>query len=348
MAFGTGNNSISFEDIKRKVTDADLVSYYLGVTEIPCVIHSPLRKDAKPSFGLYSRDGNRIYWTDLATKETGGVYDLLSLMWACSYREVLGRISRDMRNFTSEARVGTYSPCTIRDISSYQKNSDLQCKIREWRKYDIDYWASYGVPLEWLKYADVYPISHKIVISDGKRYVFGADKLAYAFVERKENKITLKIYQPLNKQYKWANKHDRSVISLWTKIPEKGDKVCICASLKDALCLWANTGIPAIAVQGEGYSMSETAISELKRRYHSVYILFDNDEAGLIDGEKLASQTGFVNLVLPKFANGKDVSDLFHSVSKEEFVKIMNNLFTPAPSYVYKECDEDDPFGLPF
>lgn len=348
MAFGTGNNSISFEDIKRKVTDADLVSYYLGVTEIPCVIHSPLRKDAKPSFGLYSRDGNRIYWTDLATKETGGVYDLLSLMWACSYREVLGRISRDMRNFTSGARVGTYSPCAIRDISSYQKNSDLQCKIREWRKYDVDYWASYGVPLEWLKYADVYPISHKIVISDGKRYVFGADKLAYAFVERKENKITLKIYQPLNKQYKWANKHDRSVISLWTKIPEKGDKVCICASLKDALCLWANTGIPAIAVQGEGYSMSETAISELKRRYHSVYILFDNDEAGLIDGEKLASQTGFVNLVLPKFANGKDVSDLFHSVSKEEFVKIMNNLFTPAPSYVYKECDEDDPFGLPF
>ena len=348
MAFGTGNNSISFEDIKRKVTDADLVSYYLGVTEIPCVIHSPLRKDAKPSFGLYSRDGNRIYWTDLATKETGGVYDLLSLMWACSYREVLGRISRDMRNFTSGARVGTYSPCAIRDINSYQKNSDLQCKIREWRKYDVDYWASYGVPLEWLKYADVYPISHKIVISDGKRYVFGADKLAYAFVERKENKITLKIYQPLNKQYKWANKHDRSVISLWTKIPEKGDKVCICASLKDALCLWANTGIPAIAVQGEGYSMSETAISELKRRYHSVYILFDNDEAGLIDGEKLASQTGFVNLVLPKFANGKDVSDLFHSVSKEEFVKIMNNLFTPAPSYVYKECDEDDPFGLPF
>ena len=347
MAFGTGNNSISFEDIKRKVTDADLVSYYLGVTEIPCVIHSPLRKDAKPSFGLYSRDGNRIYWTDLATKETGGVYDLLSLMWACSYREVLGRISRDMRNFTSGARVGTYSPCAIRDISSYQKNSDLQCKIREWRKYDVDYWASYGVPLEWLKYADVYPISHKIVISDGKRYVFGADKLAYAFVERKENKITLKIYQPLNKQYKWANKHDRSVISLWTKIPEKGDKVCICASLKDALCLWANTGIPAIAVQGEGYSMSETAISELKRRYHSVYILFDNDEAGLIDGEKLASQTGFVNLVLPKFANGKDVSDLFHSVSKEEFVKTMNNLFTPAPSYVC-ECDEDDPFGLPF
>lgn len=348
MAFGTGNNSVSFEDIKRKVTDADLVSYYLGVTEIPCVICSPLRKDTKPSFGLYSRDGNRIYWTDLATKETGGIYDLLSLMWHCDYREVLKRIQRDIKNFTSGATVGTYSPCAIRDIGSYQRNSDLQCKIREWRKYDIDYWASYGVPLEWLKYADVYPISHKIVISEGKRYVFGADKLAYAFVERKESKITLKIYQPMNKQYKWANKHDRSVISLWTKIPEKGDRVCICSSLKDALCLWANTGIPAIAVQGEGYGISDTAISELKRRFKKVYILFDNDTAGLVDGEKLANQTGFINIVLPKFNGGKDVSDLFHAVGKEEFVKIIDSLFNPKPLYMMEEYDEDDPFRLPF
>ena len=89
MAFSTGKDSVSFEDIKSKVSDADLVSYYLGVTEIPCFIHSPLRKDTNPSFGLYSRDGNRIYWTDLATREGGGIYDLLSLMWHCSYKEVL-------------------------------------------------------------------------------------------------------------------------------------------------------------------------------------------------------------------------------------------------------------------
>lgn len=345
MAFSTGKDSVSFEDIKSKVSDADLVSYYLGVTEIPCFIHSPLRKDTNPSFGLYSRDGNRIYWTDLATREGGGIYDLLSLMWHCGYKEVLKRIQQDMKRFAGGAKVGTYTPCAIRDITSHQSDSDLQCKVREWRQYDIAYWASYGVPLEWLKYAGVYPISHKIVVSEGKKYVFGADKLAYAFVERKEGRVTLKIYQPHNKaDRKWANKHDRSVISLWTKIPETGDKVCICSSLKDALCLWANTGIPSIAVQGEGYGMSDTAISELKRRYRQVYILFDNDEAGLADGEKLSKQTGFTNVVLPKFNDGKDVSDLFKSVGKEKFCDIINSLFRP----VEEEEDEDDPFGLPF
>lgn len=342
MAFSTGKDSVSFEEVMSKVNEADLVAYYLGVTEIPCFIHSPLRQDRKPSFGLYSKDGKRIYWIDLATREGGGIYDLLSLMWHCSHKEVLIRIQKDMKKFTMGAKVGTYTPCEVRNMVSHRGNTDLQCKVREWRKYDIDYWESYGVPLEWLKYAEVYPISHKIVISNGKRYVFGADKLAYAFVEHKEDKVTLKIYQPFNKSgRKWSNKHDRSVISLWTKIPEKGDKVVICSSLKDALCLWANTGIPAIAVQGEGYGMSDTAILELKKRFDNVYVLFDNDEAGLLDGKKLAEQTGFTNIILPQFIGGKDVSDLYKSVGKQKFIETILCLFK-------QDTDEDDPFDLPF
>lgn len=341
MAFSTGKNSVSFEEIKSVVTDAELVFHYLGIAEIPCFISSPLRKDIKPSFGFYSNDGKRIYWIDLATREGGGIYDLLSLMWNCSYKEVLVRIQKDMKDFTTGAEVDTYKPCIVRDAASHRSHNELQCKVREWRQYDIDYWESYGVSLEWLKYAEVYPISHKIILSGGKRYVFGADKLAYAFVEHKEGRVTLKIYQPKSIEHKWSNKHDKSVISLWTKIPKSGDKVVICSSLKDALCLWANTGIPAIAVQGEGYKLSNTAVSELKRRYNNVYILFDNDKAGLEDAERLSKDTGFINVVLPQFNGGKDVSDLFKSVGKERFQVILPSLFK-------KSDKETDPFTLPF
>lgn len=342
MAFSTGDDSVSFEEIKSKASDADLVSFYLGVNEIPCVINSPLRQDNRPSFGLYSKDRKRIYWVDFATNEAGGIYDLLTLMWNCSYKDVLKRIQKDINKFTTGVKINSCSSSMVNRMTFHSDNKELQCKIREWRQYDIDYWNSYGISLEWLKYAEVYPISHKIVISDGKKYVFGADKLAYAYVERKEGKVTLKIYQPLNKNgYKWSNKHDKSVISLWTKVPEYGDKICICSSLKDALCLWANSGIPSIAVQGEGYNMSETAISELKRRFKKVYILFDNDEAGLADGEKLAKQTGFTNVILPDFNGGKDVSDLFKSVGKSKFNNVINSLFTNP----YTEEDDSD---LPF
>lgn len=329
MAFSSGKKSVSLEDVLSKATEADILFYYLGITEVPCIIHSPLREDKKPSFGLYSIDGKRIFYTDLSTRDRGGLFDLLGQMWGCSYAEVLGRINEDIPKFIRGSHIKSSTSCNIVTTSDYGKNIDLQCKVREWRDYDIEYWSSYGISLKWLKYAEVYPISHKIVIKDNHRYVFGADKYAYAYVEHKEGKVTLKIYQPFNKNgYKWSNKHDMSVISLWTKVPEYGDKICICSSLKDALCLWANTGIPSLAIQGEGYKMSDTAISELKRRYKQVFVLFDNDEAGLLDGKKLSESTGFTNIVLPKFEGGKDVSDQFHSLhDKLKFKEIITGLF---------------------
>lgn len=339
MAISKGKSSVSLDDILSKVTEADILSYYLGVTEVPTIINSPLRQDRRPSFGLYSSDGVRIFYTDLATKDSGGLFDLLGKMWNCSFKEVLTRVNEDISKFCGGANIHSYTPCAVRSTNSYNKDTNLQCKVRDWRSYDIEYWASYGITLEWLKYAEVYPISHKIVIKDGHRYVFGADKYAYAYVEHKEGKVTLKIYQPKNtKGYKWSNKHDKSVISLWTKIPEYGDKVCICSSLKDALCLWSNLGIPALSIQGEGYNMSNTAVNELKRRYKEIYILLDNDEAGLKDGLSLSESTGFINLVLPKFKEGKDISDAYKVLGKERWLKLIKPLFFPS------ESEDDLPF----
>ena len=331
MAISKGKSSVSLDDILSKVTEADILSYYLGVTEVPCIINSPLRQDRRPSFGLYSSDGIRIFYIDLATKDSGGLFDLLGKMWNCGFKEVLNKINKDISKFCGSTSIHSYTPYAVRSTNSYNKNTDLQCKVRDWRDYDIEYWASYGITLEWLKYAEVYPISHKIVIKDGHRYVFGADKYAYAYVEHKEGKVTLKIYQPFNKAgYKWSNKHDKSVISLWTKVPEYGDKICICSSLKDALCLWANANIPSLSIQGEGYNMSDTAISELKRRYKEIYILLDNDEAGLKDGLSLSESTGFTNVVLPKFEGGKDISDAFKILGKEKWLKLIVPLFNSS------------------
>ena len=325
MAFSKGRSSITLQDILSKVSEADIAAKYLNITKIPCIISSPIRVDKKPSFGLYSSDGERIRWVDFATKERGGIFDLLVLMWHCSFKDMIEIIGKDFID-KSNTLVHSYAPNSIR-VSTKSKQIDLLCKIRDWESYDVKYWESYGVPLKWLKYAEVYPISHKIIVKDNKTYVFGADKYAYAFVEHKEGKSTIKIYQPFNKNgFKWSNKHDRSVVSLWTKVPEYGDKIVICSSLKDALCLWANIGIPALAIQGEGYTMSDTAIENLKSRYKHIYILLDNDDVGLKDGIKLSTETGFTNLVLPKFEGGKDLSDLYKSQGIDKFKSIIINL----------------------
>lgn len=329
MAFSSGNISVTLEDILERVSEADLLFLYLGVTEIPCVMCSPLRVDRSPSFSISTLDGHRIQWRDFATKESGNILDLFEKLWKLPYTDVILKMWNDVQTYTSkQISVEVTNKCTIKEITTKERKSKLECKTREWQAHDIKYWESYGITKQWLQFADVYPISHKIILKGDRRMVFGADKYAYAYVERKEGKITLKIYQPFNtKGYKWSNKHDASVISLWTKVPEYGEQIIICSSLKDALCLWSNIGIPCIAVQGEGYSISETAISELKRRYKKIYILFDNDEVGLFDGKKLAERTGFINLTLPDFEGGKDVSDLYKWLNnKEKFKQIMINL----------------------
>lgn len=323
-----GNPSISLEDILTTVSELDILNYYFKIDNIPCIISSPLRLDNHPSFGLYSIDGKKIHWTDLATKDRGGVFDLLGKYWEKSYSDVLIHIFNDLPNITKTNICNiTTSKSKIISTKEYVSNIDLQCKVREWKQHDLEYWQSFGINIKWLKYADIYPISHKIIIKEDRKMVFTADKYAYAYVEFKEGNVTLKIYQPFNKKYKWSNRHDRSVISLWTKVPEYGDKICICSSMKDALCLWANTGIPAIAIQGEGYVISETAINELKRRYKEVFILLDNDNVGLTDGKKLSEQTGFTNLVLPYFKGGKDISDLMKVAGRDIFLKTVLPLF---------------------
>ena len=322
-----GRKSEEYIDISH-IREADIAAYYLGVKSIPCLIASPLRQDKKPSFSLFSNNGEEVGFIDYSTREHGSIIDLLMRMWNCDFVEAKKRIANDMGDAKLNISVGKSSYSSRISVRT-NSGIDLQCRVREWRDYDLEYWGSYGISLKWLKYADVYPISHKIVIKDNISYAFGADKYAYAYVEFKEGRTTLKIYQPFNTRgFKWANRHDRSVISLWTKVPSEGDRVCICSSLKDALCLWANTGIPALAIQGEGYGMSNTAVNELKRRFKKVYICLDNDKAGLEDANHLASKTGFINVVLPQFNGGKDISDMYKVFkNKNEFKETILKLF---------------------
>lgn len=322
------NSSESVNEIMKRVSQGDILEHYFGITTLPTLINSPLRKDKHPSFSIYTPDRKQVKYIDFATGEHGDIYSLMQKYFNLSFAGVMRKIGRDeyFRNCKSNTNF-TATPNMGKNFS-VPSDTDIKVKIRDWKEYDIEYWQSYGISLQWLKYAEVYPISHKIVYKNGERYVFSAAKYAYCFVERKEGNLTLKVYQPFSKRYKWASKNDGSVVGLWTKIPQKGNRLVICSSLKDALCLWSNIGIPCVYVQSETTGLSDTALKVLKSRYKNIFICFDNDKPGLRDGEMLSAKTGFKNVVLPSFDGGKDISDAFKVFGKEAFIDIMKPLFT--------------------
>ena len=338
MTVGKTYRSITTDDIFSKCSEADIVGTYFGVSKIPCKMNSPIRVDKHPSFSFYVTETGHVGYKDYATGDSGGVIKLLQQYWNCSFTDVLNRLYDDIIDDKGVEIVETDRSKVKRNpVKIDYTKSDINVHIREWKQYDLDYWGSYGISLKWLEYAKVYPISHTIVTKtedDGSSvtYTIPVDKYSYVYIEKKDDIVQFKIYRPFNTDgFKWFSRMDGSVVSLWTKLPEYGDAVCVCSSLKDALCLWANAGIPSIAVQGEGYSMSDTAIGVLKKRFKHLFVCFDNDAPGLTDAVKFSERTGFINIVLPQFEGGKDISDLMKSLGtdRNKFKENMMELFLP-------------------
>ena len=330
---GKANIQVDIDSLLSKVSEVNLVCMYLPqVKEIPSVINSPLRKDEHPSFRVYSPDGSRIRWYDYVTGESGGILDLLTGIWGCTLSDALVRIQKDLPKGSGSLSV---SPSLGRHLHMHSADSSciIRTTMRRWEQKDFAYWASYGVPERWLRHADIFPISHIFIISEtGYIRTIVADPYAYTFIERKDGKCTEKVYQPFNKQgMKWRSGHDSSVWDLWTKLPPQGEKVIITSSRKDALCIWANSGIPSVSLQSEAINVKPSVMEELKGRFKQVFVLFDNDlnrekNYGRIDGQKLSEQFNIKQIEIPDVYMCKDISDLYHKYGQGTVVKVIRQL----------------------
>lgn len=309
-----GQDNININDVREITSDDEVVSKYLGINSVPIIMLSPLRKDKNPSLSIFRLPDGNIGYKDFGTGEKGIVYDLLSKLWNISIKQVYRRIIDD------------YSPSntlinkTKRQRKLRKSCTTLNVKTREWRDWDLEYWNKYGVSKEWLEYAEVYPISTLFFNND--KTTIPAEKYAYVYVERKDNKVTLKVYQPYSERFKWISKHDSSVWDLWTKIPITGDKLIITSSRKDALCVWSNSGIPSLSLQGEGYIPKESVINELKNRYKDIYVLYDNDfqsdvNHGRLYGKHLSELYNLKQIEIPDEYKSKDSSDLCMNYGRE-------------------------------
>ena len=319
--------SVSLNDILDIITEDDILYHYFGISKLPCLINSPLRKDEKPSFSIFKSNNLRIRFKDFASGDEGGIIDMLMLYWNVTFKVCLSRIYKDL---PSMGISGLRSKVHYRK-SSYNGHSIITCTVRNWRKHDLEYWGSYGISLKWLKFGEVYPISSIIINKNNNQFTIPAEKYAYVYVERKDNIISLKIYQPLSTSHKWSNSNNSSVWNLWRQLPANGDKLIITSSRKDALCLWENTGIPATSLQGEGYLPKSHVVKQLTDRFENIYVLYDNDfncdtNHGREFGKKLADTYGFKQIEIPLEYKSKDPSDLYHNHGKEVFIKCIKDL----------------------
>lgn len=327
MAFRRCNRSVGLDTLLGKTSEFDIMRFYLNIDVLPALINSPLRQDRNASVSIFSPDGVKVFYKDFGTGEHGSIFDLLGRMWNRTFRETITKIWDDIDR-VKHNRINLNR--TRRGVI-HKSNSILEVRTRQWFDYDIEYWSSYGISMEWLKFGDVYPISHILITRDNITKIIPAEKLAYVYVERKDGRVSLKVYQPKSQRLKWLSKHDSSVWDLWSRLPDRGDTLFITSSRKDALCLWENTGIPSVSLQGEGYVPKEKVINQLKERFGRVIIFFDNDydkdeNHGHIYASRLSGMFDLDMVEIPSEYKSKDPSDLFKNHGAKTFRRVIKEL----------------------
>lgn len=327
MAFRRCNRSVGLDVLLGKTSEFDIMRFYLNIDVLPALINSPLRQDRNASVSIFSPDGVKVFYKDFGTGEHGSIFDLLGRMWNRTFSETIIKIWDDIDR-VKHNRINLNR--TSRGVI-HKSNSILEVRTRQWFDYDMEYWNSYGISREWLEFGDVYPISHILITRDNITKIIPAEKLAYVYVERKDGKVSLKVYQPKSQRLKWLSKHDSSVWDLWSRLPDRGDTLFITSSRKDALCLWENTGIPSVSLQGEGYVPKEKVINQLKQRFGRVIIFFDNDydkdeNHGHIYASRLSGMFDLDMVEIPSEYKSKDPSDLFKNHGAETFRRVIKEL----------------------
>ncbi|AGO48925.1 DNA primase [Cellulophaga phage phi14:2] len=329
---------ITSEIILERLNPIDVYKMYIKdefVVNRP--FSSPFRSDNIPSFSIYQdRRSDQILFNDFV--EGGGnciqfVKKLFNSTWyqACSRIAIDFKISDDytvdkMNNTPNVNLQNTLD----REVKVKSKIVNLQVKIRNYNSDDIAYWDSYGISMETLKRYEVYPISHIFMVTDNKTHILTADKLAFTFIERKDLKITMKIYQPFSR-YKWFNNHDFSVWQGWNQLPSDDHILVLTKSLKDVMSIVENTDFSSVSLQQENAVAKENVVDELKDRFDWIFVLYDNDydkdtNWGEKFGKEFSEKHNLIFIMIPSKYKCTDFTDLVKKLGKKAAAIILKGL----------------------
>ena len=304
------------------VDEAQILLQWFNIQQIPCVISSPFRDDKTPSFSVRCSENGHIYGHDFATGERYSVTDMVMKAENVDFKTAASMIL-DGRygNFTRDSSFPKPKP---------SRGSTIDVAVREFNDKDLAFWKSFGINKSWLEFANVHAITGYVWRTEEYVKDVAAEEYAYAFVTFFKGRRHIKIYQPFSKVRKWNNDGDgmTQVWNLLEQLPKVGNAVIITSSLKDALCLWATSGIPSCCPQSESTNLSEEIVEDLKKRFKRVFVFFDNDfknpnNPGQAGAKKACDKFGLENIVIDDWWGCKDPSDLYKECGPKPLIRTL-------------------------
>ena len=313
--------------ILGKITEYDIFVYYCPrFKKFGKKFCSELRNDKNPTASIVPWNNKLLYKDFGNTEHAFDCFNYVKEKYGCSFMDALHIIDCDF-NLGLSAKKNAIK-FTMGCMAYRQKNPSLQIKPviirkkrRGWNQQDAKFWRKYLVSKKILNTFAVEPISHYWVNENR----FTCKSITYAF----KFKNRYKIYSPYEEKNKWLSNTKKTDIQGYAQLPDKGNKLIITSSLKDVMCLYV-ADYNAIALQSEMQMPDEKLISELKKRFNIIEILYDNDfdkenNPGQTMAKKICDLYGFNNVCLPRSFESKDPSDLVSKVGGFNELKFILN-----------------------
>lgn len=310
----TESESVTLDYIRSKVTDLDIYQAYIGKFKVGMIYNSPFRTDKNPSFGCYySRKTKELMFKDHGSGDCGNVIKFVSLITGkTNYNDILNDIVKKL-NIKSTTKLSSIKEQDI------PQDTVIGVVRQPFTEIDIGFWNSFRITEPTLKKFEVSSI--KYYLCNGVVHgIYSNDNPMYAYKVYNHYKI----YRPLgNKFVKWRNNLTNLDIQGYKQLPKTGDTLIITKSLKDVMVLY-EMGISAISPSSESTFIPDNVLEDLKKRFKTIYILFDRDQAGVKYLRKLSLKTGLKPILIHKKFKAKDISD---AVKVNGFYVIKNWFF---------------------
>ena len=191
---------------------------------------------------------------------------------------------------------------------------------------DKKYWKQFHISLDTLKKFDVFSIKY-FLCNNIVRGIYKEDNPMYAY--KVDDRF--KIYRPLASKYtKWRTNLNNGNIQGYRQLPEFGNVLFITKSLKDVMCLY-EMGFCAISPSSETTFIPNSILEDLRKRFKTIIILFDRDEAGVKNARRYSKEHKLNAMFVHKKFKAKDVSD---AVKGNGFVVVKEWLTKTVERYV--------------
>jgi hypothetical protein len=315
----------TLDNILLFTTEYDIYLRYIGNKfDIGKIMSSPFREDIHPSFGIFKSIKNgKLMFKDLATGWSGDCIMFVAKLFNITYIQALHKVYEEV--ISKKQLVSSNKGKLIQ--TEYENNSKIiSIKRRYFSTKDKEYWSKFRINKELLDKYNVFPISHYWINDNIFELNNTKEDLTYAY--KVYNKF--KIYKPYaDKKYKFISNCTSYDLFGMEQLEESGEELVITKSLKDLLVLKLY-GIKTIATQGETHIIPDVIISNLKQRFKTIYVLYDNDIPGLEGGKKLADKHDFKHVYIPQYYNVKDIAESIEKHGWAITYIILNSLVNGA------------------